>query len=225
MAEAAGLRRIDIGDLADLERGRPHHPRASGHEGHDDRQDHVLRAGAEDRHHGQRHDDQRERHEDIHDALEDEVEQAAEIGAGNAQYEAEEAADGRGSKAHKQRRAGAVNDTGIDIAPEHVGAEDEIPVRRRQHILVGIQQRIVRGHHIGEDRHQDHEHYDNGPGDADRLFAGGFAQFDMPGLEGRRLLEHGYRKAALGNSRHRRNPPSCSGCAGRAPRRGYRPRD
>ena len=77
--------------------------------------------------HRQRHDDQRERHEDIHDALEDEVEQPAEIGAGDPQNEAKEAADRRRGETDEQRRAGAVNDAGIDIAAEHVGAEDEIP--------------------------------------------------------------------------------------------------
>ena len=87
MAEAAGACGVDVGKLPHRQGAGAHHPGAARNERHGDRGDDVVRAGAEDRHDRQRHDDQRERHEDVHEALENEVETAAEVGAGHAQHQ------------------------------------------------------------------------------------------------------------------------------------------
>ena len=77
-----------IGRLAHGQRARAHHARAARDERDGDGDDHVLDAGAEDRHHRQRQDDERKRHQHVHDALEDQIEAAAEIGAGHAEDQA-----------------------------------------------------------------------------------------------------------------------------------------
>ena len=103
---------------ADRECARPHHARATRHQRHGDGDDHVLHAGAEDRDHGQRHDDQREGHQHVHHALQDEVDQAAEIGAADAQHEAGETADESRDETNDQRGARAVDDARQQVAAE-----------------------------------------------------------------------------------------------------------
>ena len=58
---------------------------------------------------GQRHDDQRESQEHVHDTLEQQVETAAEVGAGNAQDQAGQGAHGCRRETDHQRRPGAID--------------------------------------------------------------------------------------------------------------------
>ena len=70
----------------------------------------VFDLAAEEGNQGQRQDDQRKCHEHIHHPLEQEVDIAAEIGAGDTQDQPGEGADERAREADEQRRAGAVDD-------------------------------------------------------------------------------------------------------------------
>ena len=91
----------------------------------------MIRFGmrvAEDRHQGQRQDDQREREEDVHEALQVEIDPPAEVGAAHAQDGPEGGAQHRGAEAHQERGARAVDEPREHVAAEGVGAE---PVRRR----------------------------------------------------------------------------------------------
>ena len=73
------------------------------------------------------------------------------------------------TKPHQQRGAGAVDDAGKDVAPELVGAEQELQARRFRHVLERVRRRIVRSDDVGEDRHQHHQQHDQAAGDAERL--------------------------------------------------------
>ena len=67
-------------------------------------------AVAEDHHDRQRQDDQREREEDVHEALEDEVEPPAEVRAGDPEDRPGRGAEHRGAEAHQERRPRAVDE-------------------------------------------------------------------------------------------------------------------
>ena len=171
MAETERPGGIDIRDLADRQCARAHHAGAARDERNGDRGDHVDQVGPEDRDHGERQDDQRERHEDVHQALEQQIEGAGEIGAADAEHQADRGADDGRGQAHEQRRAGAVDDPGQDVPAHLVGAEPVFRARRPQHDLEGIGFRIVDrdvfGEHGGEDHHQDDHRTER----AERLFA------------------------------------------------------
>ena len=123
MAEAGCARGVDVGHLPHRQRARPHHPGAARDERYGDGHDHVERAGAEDRHHGQRQDDQRKGHQHVHDAHQDHIETAAEMRAGDPEDQSHRAADEGRDEADQQSRARAVHDTRIEVAAELVGAQ------------------------------------------------------------------------------------------------------
>ena len=188
MAEAQRPRRVDIRHLAHRQRACPHDPAAARHQRDGDGDDHVEHAGAEHRHHRQRQDDQREGHQHVEHALEDEVEPAAEIGRADAQHQADQAADDRGAEADDQRRARAVHQAREDVPAELVGAQQVQPARRLHHgvevVLLGIERRDPAGQHAGREHHQ-HEHEPEG---AERL-----APAEPPDDAQRRALGLGHR--------------------------------
>ena len=84
---------------------------------------------AEDGHDGQGQDDQRKGQEDVHEALQVEVEPAAEVGAADAEDGAEGRPHERGPETHEERGAGAVDQAGHHVAAERVGAEPVLAPR------------------------------------------------------------------------------------------------
>ena len=215
MAVAEGARRVHVGNLADRERAGTHHPRALGDEGDDDGDDHVLHAGSEGRDHRQRHDDEREGEEDVHDPLDDQVEQPAEVGARDADDQAGNRSHERGDEPDEQRGTCSVEDAGQDVAAEFVGAHQELPPRRGEHVLKGGALGVEGREDSRRRRRRRHQDHDEGAGGPERL-----PPREVPEPPGERLLqlvEVGGFDECL-RSRHG-SCPSCSGCAGPATRR------
>ena len=166
MAVAHRPRRVHVGDLADRERAGADHPRALRDEGHGDRDDHVLDAGTEGRDHRQRHDDEGEGEEHVHDALDHQIEDPAEVGAGDPQDQPERRPEERGHQPDEQGGARAVEDTGQDVAAELVGAHDELGVRGGEHVLQRVPLGVEGSEDLRESRgegHDDHHQRPRGP--------------------------------------------------------------
>ena len=164
---------------------RTHHAGAARDQRDGDGDDDVVHAGAEDRHHRQRHDDQRKRHHHIADALERHVDPAAEIGAGDAQHQAGNAADEGRGQADDQRRARAENDAREQVAAELVGAEPVGPAWCLGHRVEVVGGWAVRGDPVGAeagDRHDQHHRHAKG---AERLAAAEVECQPQPGSAGR----------------------------------------
>ena len=79
---------------------------------------------------GEGEDDQGEGHEDVHDALEPEVEAAPEVGAGDAEDAAGGGADDGGDEAGEEGGAGTVDDAQQKVAAELVGAQEMLGAGR-----------------------------------------------------------------------------------------------
>ena len=215
MAEAEGARGVHVGNLANRERAGTHHPGALGDEGDDDGNDHVLHAGPEGRNHRQRHDDEREGEEDVHDPLDDQVEQPAEVGACDADDEAGGRSHERGDEPDEQCGTGSVEDARQDVAAELVGAHQELPARRGEHVLQGGPFGVEGGEDSRRRRRCRHQDHDEGAGGPERL-----PSREVPQTPEERLLQlvevGGVDECLRG--RHG-SCPSCSGCAGPATRR------
>ena len=82
-------------------------------------------------HHQRQHDD-RERQQDVDEALDPVVDLAAEIGRGHAEDRADASSHERRGEADHQRGARAVDDAREDVAAVGVGAAPMLPRRRLQ---------------------------------------------------------------------------------------------
>ena len=143
VTEAKRAGRVDIWDFPHLQCAGAHDPGAVRDHWDGDRQDHVLGASAEGSDNGQRDDDGRKRHEDIHHTLQDQVEQATQIGAGDAQDQADGGAEKCGHKTNEQCGLRAIDYARENIPPELIGAEPKVSPRRGQHIGEVVWLRIV----------------------------------------------------------------------------------
>ena len=74
------MRRLDIGLLAQGQHDAAHQPGDARHLGDGDREDHVLDAGAGQRHQRDRDQHRRDRHQPVHDPHDDRVDPAGEAG-------------------------------------------------------------------------------------------------------------------------------------------------
>ena len=82
----------------------------------------------------------------VHDALDDQVEQSAEVSAlATPRISPSVAPDGRGDQPDEQRGARPEKDAGQNVAAELVGTHDEIGVRRGEHVLQRVRNGAVRG--------------------------------------------------------------------------------
>ena len=100
-----------------------------------------------------------EAEEGVDDALDDEVEPAAAVGAGEADGSADEGARRDAADGDGEGGAGAVEDAGEDVAAEVVGAEEEVRAGGLESsagvLLEGVARREDAGEECGEDREGD----------------------------------------------------------------------
>src|SRR5262249_48883784 len=156
---------IDIRDLAHGERTRAHDAAATRDQRDGYGDDDVEDAAAEHRDHGERQDDQGKRDQDIEHALEEEVEPAAEIGAGHTQDQAHDAR----AEAHDQGGARAEYQSREDVAPHLVGAQEVDPARRLHHGAEVVLLRIERRNPVGEAAGEEHDQDDREADGPERL--------------------------------------------------------
>jgi hypothetical protein len=152
-------------------RRRPHDARGARNDRNGDRDHDVLDGRSEDRRDREGEDELREREQDVHEPLEEEIDLAAEVRADHAEQATDRAARERRGEADEQRDARAVHDAAQQIAPELVRAEPVLPARARElrRIVRGVG--VVRRQQLGRGGHGQHADDDDGAGGAERLLA------------------------------------------------------
>ena len=158
-------RRIDIGHDIHGKRGRANHARHARNDRNRDR-DHQIDIDAV--HHGlakccdddeSKHDD-REREQDIDEALNPVVYPSAKIGGGDAENGADRGAHQGRCKSDHQRRARSVNDPRENIAAKGIRTQPVIPGRRGKNGGKIDAERVVGSHQLRKQpgKHHDRDH-------------------------------------------------------------------
>jgi hypothetical protein len=166
-------------------------------------------------------------HEHVEHTLEDQVEPAAEIGAGNSQNQADRAAHESGAETDDQRRTRAEDQSREDVAAELVGAQQVQPARRLHHRAEVVLLRIVGRDPSGQSAGGKHDQNDREADGTERLPAEEIERdaqrrpLELGRLVGRAAAGGGVRQ----DDRHGGRPFTRNGCAGRARHKAGRPRD
>ena len=124
-----------------------------------------MHPGAEDRDDRERKDDQRERHQHVEEALQDEVGPAAEIGAAHADHQTDRAANEGAGEAHDHRGLRAEEYAREHVAAELVGAQEMRPARRLRHGAEIVRGGVEGGEPVRRNRgecHQEHQEHAEG---------------------------------------------------------------
>ena len=121
-------------------------------------------------HHKREHDD-REREQDIDEALDPVVDLAAEIGRRDAEHRPDGRAEERGREADNERRARAVDDAREDVAPVGIRAGPVVPRRGAKDAGEIDVERIIGRDILGEDTREHHQEDDHEARGAERLLA------------------------------------------------------
>ena len=135
----------------------------------DSDEDHVEQPRAQHGHHREHDDQVRERHPGVHHPLDDEVVDAAEVAAGDAERGGHQGGQPDGGEAHGDRHARAVDDPAPHVAAEVVGAQ---PVGGAGRLHAGAADRLVVAvgrDPLGEGRHEQHGHHEDAPDGPQRL--------------------------------------------------------
>ena len=157
-------RGLDVRHLHDGERARTHDTRDARDDRHGDRGDDIgdlVLTGPERRDHGDRNDDEREREQHVHEALDDLIDPPAEVRADDAKDEAERAPDDRRSEADEERGARTEKEPREYVASEVVGAEKMLRRGWREQVLERDRRRVVWGDAIREQRGEDHREHED----------------------------------------------------------------
>ena len=108
------------------------------------------------------------RQQHVHEALQIEVDPAAEVRAAHAEHRARGGPEQGRAEADQERGARSVDEPGQDVASERVGAEPVLGARRRQHGAEVDRDRVVRRKPGRERGDEQHEHDDAGADGAER---------------------------------------------------------
>ena len=103
----------------------------------DDGQDDVVQGGTEHGHDGQGQDQAGDRHQGVHHPLERQVNEAARVGAGDAQHEAGGYPDQDAAQADVQGYPGAVQDAGEDVPSDDVRPHGELAAGCEENVAHG----------------------------------------------------------------------------------------
>ena len=146
-------RGLDIRLLARGQHDRAHQAGHARNFGDGDRDQHGPDAGAGQRHHGDREQDARHRHQAVHDAHQDGIDQLEEAGD-EADRKADDDRQDRRADADQQRDAAAIDDARQQVAAIGVGAEQELRRGRLQPLRGRKLDRIMRRDQRRQDRDQ-----------------------------------------------------------------------
>src|SRR5215468_3997849 len=184
LAHAHGLRRFDEGQLAQGERVRTDHARHIGDERDRYGNDGILQRWAERRRHHQRQHQERQGLQDIHHALDDEIDPAAEVTGGEPEDDAEAASQHRRADADRERNPRAVDDARIDVATKWIGAQPVGAARGRERERGICRQRIVAREDVGEYGGEHEQAHDRRARRAERISPNEIAQPRQAGVRG-----------------------------------------
>lgn len=168
---AGRLRRVNVHVLAHRDDGATDDARAGDAQQQAERHDDLRHAGADDRHDHDQDDQVGEAHPRIDEALQHEVELAAEIARDDAEEDRDDRGDASGTEADDDRELGAVEAAREHVAAEIVGAEWERPGRRLQPVERRDLVHAVGRQHVGEDPAEQEQHEHDRAGRAQRLLA------------------------------------------------------
>ena len=192
---AQRLHGLDVLVLLHRERGGPHDPRRSRDDRDGDGDHDVLHGRTEDRGNGQGQDQLREREENVHDALQEQIHPSTRVRADDTQQAADRAARERRREADEQGDARSIHHAAQHVAAELVGPEPVLRARpgelRRVVGLVRVVRR-ERSREQGDEQHPDDDQRTDGaerlrPDELHRLLTD--AEARRQGGRGRRVHE------------------------------------
>src|SRR5262249_11309960 len=184
LAHAHRLRRLDEGQLAQGERVRTDHARHIGDEGDRYGVDGILQRWAERRRHDQRQYQERQGLQDIHHALNDEIDPAAEVTGGEPDDDAKAASQHRRADPDRERNPRAVDDPRIDVATEWIGAQPVGTIRGRERERGICRERVVAREDVREHCGEHERAHEGGARRAERIAPNEIAQPRQAGMRG-----------------------------------------
>src|SRR5437867_4116505 len=160
--------RFHVRELFDGQHHRPDDAAAQGHprdrDGHDDR----CQPGPQTGHEQQGQDEGGQRHQDVEDALTDQVRPSAEVATRHTPDESDAVAEQHRADGHEQDAARAEDDPAQHVAPEMVGAQDVPGQRRIANHAVVRGQRVVGRQPVGQHGHRRQQQQQQGADAAER---------------------------------------------------------
>ena len=188
VARAERPRRLHEEVLLDRQHRAPDHARVTDGQHQPEGQDHVGEAGAEDRHDRQRHQEQREAHERVHDPLHHDVNPSPEVAREEPDDGGARQPEQYAAEPHRHGHPRPVDHPRQEIAPEVVRAQPVGGARRLEAgedvgIIVAVGGRLV-----GQQRQRDHGEQRQAPQGAQRLASKPRAQLTHADADGDRGL-------------------------------------
>ena len=160
--------RFHVRELFDGQHHRPDDAAAQGYprdrDGHDDR----CQPGPQTGHEQQGQDEGGQRHQDVEDALTDQVRPSAEVATGHTPDESDGVPEQHRADGHEQGDARAEDDPAQHVAPEMVGAQDVPGQRRIANHAVVRGQRVVGRQPVGQHGHRRQQQQQQGADAAER---------------------------------------------------------